>query len=165
MVIARWQTVCWRAHPFRGSGAAADCRSAARIFNAREHRSPASASRSCEWFLPLLPPREERDGERRAVNSPRLPLSPTLSPSDSPRCPPCLRTVAAGRWRSGRGEGEAACGLLPNPQLRDAPLTRRRLRFSLSDRGSTLYNWASRNAGMRFPARARDKHFESKGIA
>ena len=43
------------------------------------------ASRSCAWFLPLFPRREERDGERRAVNSPRLPLSPTLSPSDGAR--------------------------------------------------------------------------------
>jgi hypothetical protein len=30
--------------------------------------------------LPLLPPREERAGERRAVGPNRKPLSPTLSP-------------------------------------------------------------------------------------
>ena len=43
------------------------------------------ASRNCRWFLPLLPPREERAGERRAVSSARHPLSPTLSPSDRAR--------------------------------------------------------------------------------
>ena len=57
-----------------------------------------SASRSCGRFLPLLPRREERDGERRAVSSARHPLSPTLSPSDSPR----LRASAAGGAREKR---------------------------------------------------------------
>src|SRR5437773_1963300 len=42
----------------------------------------AGASRNCRWILPLLPRWEERAGERRAVNSARNPLSPTLSPSD-----------------------------------------------------------------------------------
>jgi hypothetical protein len=47
--------------------------------------SERGASRSCRWLLPLLPLREERGGERRAFNSAKLPLSPTLSPSDGAR--------------------------------------------------------------------------------
>ena len=43
----------------------------------------ASRSRGCS--LPLLSRREERVGERRLVLSPRLPLTPTLSPSDGER--------------------------------------------------------------------------------
>ena len=68
-----------------------DERRAAKVEAGASARS--GASRSCG--LPLLPPREERDGERRTVNSARLPLSPTLSPSDSPRCPPSRQGAGA----------------------------------------------------------------------
>ena len=54
--------------------------------NYRRARPKApGASRSWRWFLPLFPRREERAGERRPVSSARLPLSPTLSPSDGER--------------------------------------------------------------------------------
>ena len=41
--------------------------------------------RKARRLLPLLPPREERAGERRAVPTPMKPLSPALSPSDGAR--------------------------------------------------------------------------------
>ena len=57
---------------------------------------------------------------RRAANSPKASALPNPLPVRLAALPAvCSRTVAAGRWRSGRGEGEAASGLRLNQQLRD----------------------------------------------